>query len=144
MHSGNSSRGQLRPLHWWHAFSSPAQWPSEHCRWETLIPRVVDGDLEKATCIAVKRRKIEGCARKIHESHDFSIKPIQNLQNLQPHLSPFNLPCHSHPHHLEACISSGIISVVQTPLPPVTFPWIAWPILMMGALWFRHLEGVPW
>jgi len=42
---------------------------------------------------------------------------------------------------LQACISSGIISVVQTPLPPVTFPWIAWPILMMGALWFRHLEG---
>ena len=41
---------------------------------ETLIPHVVDGDLEKATCIAVKRRKIEGCARKIHESHDFSIK----------------------------------------------------------------------
>ena len=32
----------------------------------------------------------------------------------------------------------------STPLPPVTFPWIAWPILMMGALWFRHLEGVTW
>lgn len=50
-------------------------------------------------------------------------------------------PCTVALRALQACISSGIISVVQTPLPPVTFPWIAWPILMMGALWFRHLEG---
>ena len=52
-------------------------------------------------------------------------------------------PCTVALRALQACISSGIIggSVGSTPLPPVTFPWIAWPILMMGALWFRHLEG---
>ncbi|CAK9097925.1 unnamed protein product [Durusdinium trenchii] len=49
-------------------------------------------------------------------------------------------PCTVALRALQACISSGIISG-GTPLPPVTFPWIAWPVLMMGALWFRHLEG---
>jgi len=50
-------------------------------------------------------------------------------------------PCAVALRALQACIVSGAISMRLVPLPPVTFPWMAWPLLMMGALWQRYTDG---